>query len=81
MLPLIVTLSVDDRRKLAQVFRAPLAHLDGTGRTLDAAALHASDDRERPLNVRQFARQLEGDEGSLPNLWKQGVEYLQWLAV
>ena len=81
MIPIIVALSMEDRRKLARVFRAPLQHLDGMGRSLDAAAREASDDRERPLNVRQFARQLEGVEGSLENLWKQGVGYLQWLAV
>lgn len=81
MIPMIVTLSLDDRRRMARVFRAALRHLDGTGRSLDSAAREASDDRERPLDVRQFARELEGVQGSLPNLWKQGVDYLQWLAV
>jgi hypothetical protein len=79
MIPLLtVTLTEEEKRRAARVFRAPLNHL---GRSLDCAAREASDGREREMDVRQLARQLSGDEGSLQSLWKQGREYLQWLAV
>ena len=67
-----VALTDEFRRRCVKSFKEPLAHLD---RSIDAAALEAERDRS------QFRRHLEGTEGSLPSLWKQGESYLQWLAV
>jgi hypothetical protein len=55
MIPLLtVTLTEEEKRRAARVFRAPLNHL---GRSLDCAAREASDGREREMDVRQLARQ------------------------
>lgn len=67
-----VALTDDFRRRCVKAFKEPLGHLE---RSVDTAA------REAERDPSQFRRQLEGAEGSLPSLWKQGESYLQWLAV
>jgi len=72
-IPIVTVPLTDDRkRQCVKVLRDALRAAD---LTLDQAA------REAERDVRQFARQLDGIEGSLSSLWKQPDLFWQEFAV
>lgn len=67
-----VPLTDDRRRRFAKMLRASLRQAD---LTLDQGA------QEAERNVRQFARQINGEEGSIPSLMRQPDTFWRWLGV
>lgn len=73
MIPLItITLTDERRRQIANLFWDAFRHND---QSPGSAAIEAERDR------RQFARQVDGHEGSMPSFMRQPDTFWQWLGV
>lgn len=67
-----VTLTDDRRRKVARIYREAIAH---GYESFDQSAQEAERDR------RQFARQIDGLEGSQGSFMRQTDRFWQWLGL